>query len=483
MSDDDLKTPTTVGPREDEQEDILAKAEALDKEDVLPDESFQDALLRMVSEALEESDMTRACALLLDQHYADAADVLERMDPDERSHLVLALGKNFDPDILPALDEDVQEQVLSVLGVSDLAALVGAMESDDAVAVVEQLDEDERRQVIQALTAEDRANIELAFTYPDDSAGRMMQRELIAVPEFWTVGDTLNYLRTTDDVLPETFYEVFMVDLMHHPVGRVSSGQLLRSMLDVPLKEIMEEDLHPIPAMMDQEEVALNFRDKDWVTAIVVDEEGRLLGRITVDDIVDVIDEEAEEDMMRLGGVTESDIFDAAWGTIRSRFTWLFINLGTAMLAASVIGLFEDTIEQVVALAVLMPVVAGMGGNAGTQTLTVTVRALAMKELTMSNARRVIGKEIMVGLANGLCFAVLAGLVSYLWFKSWNIGIVLALAMVINLAIAALAGILIPLTLDRLRVDPAISSGVFLTTVTDITGFFAFLGLATLFLL
>jgi magnesium transporter len=310
----------------------------------------------------------------------------------------------------------------------------------------------------------------------------MMQREMVVVPEFWTVGDTLEYLRSTADNLPEIFYEVFVVDLRHHPIGRVSSARLLRMKIDTPLRAIIDEDVEPIPATMDREEVAMTFRDRDWVSAMVVDDDGRLIGRITVDDIVDVIDEEAEDDMMRLGGVSDSDIFRAVWGTMRARFGWLFINLGTAMLAATVIGLFESTIERVVALAVLMPVVAGMGGNAGTQTLTVTVRALAMKELTPGNARRVIGKELVVGLANGLVFAVLAGGVAYLWFHTLMIGVVLACAMVVNLAVAALAGILIPLTLDRFDIDPAIASGVFLTTVTDVVGFFAFLGLASVFL-
>ncbi|MBN2751751.1 MAG: magnesium transporter [Rhodospirillaceae bacterium] len=463
--------------------EIEARAASYDIEEAFPEEDFPGVLLRLVTDAITEGDMARARALFLDQHYADAADIIERMQPDDRSQLVLALGRDLDPDILPALDEEIQDQVLNMMGVSGVAAAIEALDSDDAVAIIEQLDEDERRRVIQALPAEDRAVIEQALAYPEYSAGRMMQRELIAVPEFWTVGDTLSYLRSTQDDLPETFYEVFVVDLRHHPVGRVSPARLLRAQTETSLRDILDKDVEPIPATMDQEEVAMTFRDRDWVTAMVVDDDGRLIGCITVDDIVDVIDEEAEDDMLRLGGVTDSDIFRAVWGTVRARFGWLFINLGTAMLAASVIGLFEGTIERVVALAVLMPVVAGMGGNAGTQTLTVTVRALAMKELTSSNARRVIGKELVVGLANGLMFAGMAGAVSYFWFKTPMIGAVLACAMVVNLVVAGLAGILIPLTLDRLDIDPAVSSGVFLTTVTDIVGFFAFLGLASVFLI
>lgn len=480
MTDDQ---PPKTSPETEIVAEIEARAAALDIEEAFPDENFADVLLRLITEAIAEGDMARARELLLDQHYADAADILDRMQPDDRAQLVLALGKDIDPDILPALDEEVRDQVVGVLGVQGIAAAVEAMDSDDAVAVIEQLDDDERRRVIQALPAEDRAVIEQALAYPEYSAGRMMQREMIAVPEFWTVGDTLKYIQTTADELPDEFYEVFVVDLRHHPIGRVSTARLLRAAPETPIREIVDADVEPVPAAMDREEVAMTFRDRDWVSAMVVDADGRLIGRITVDDIVDVIDEEAEDDMLRLGGVSDSDIFRAVWGTVRARFMWLFINLGTAMLAASVIGLFEGTIEKVVALAVLMPVVAGMGGNAGTQTLTVTVRALAMKELTPGNARRVIGKELAVGLTNGLVFACLAGTISYVWFGQATIGFVLGCAMVINLTIAALVGILVPLALDRFKVDPAVASGVFLTAITDSLGFFAFLGLATAFLL
>lgn len=475
--------PPKTSPEPEAAAAIEARAAALDIDEAFPDENFSDALLRLIAGAIAEGDMTRARELLLDQHYADAADILDRMEADDRAQLILALGKDIDPDILPALDEEVRDQVLGVLGVQGVAAAVEAMDSDDAVAVIGQLDDDERRRVIQALPAEDRAVIEEALGYPEYSAGRMMQREMIAVPEFWTVADTLSYIRTTADELPDEFYEVFVVDLRHHPLGRVSNARLLRAAPETPIREIVDEDVEPIPATMDREAVAMTFRDRDWVSAMVVDAEGRLIGRITVDDIVDVIDEEAEDDMLRLGGVSDSDIFRAAWGTVRARFGWLFVNLGTAMMAAMVIGLFEGTIERVVALAVLMPVVAGMGGNAGTQTLTVTVRALAMKELTPGNARRVIVKELTVGLINGLAFALLAGAVSFFWFGQATIGVVLGCAMLINLTVAALVGILVPLTLDRLRIDPAVASGVFLTAITDSLGFFAFLGLATAFLL
>ncbi|WP_337996965.1 magnesium transporter [Oleispirillum naphthae] len=463
--------------------EVEARAAALDGDEAFPDEGFTDALLRLVSEAIAAGDMARARALVLDQHYADVADIIERMEADDRAQLVLALGRDIDPDILPALDGDVQDHVLNMMGADGVAAAVEAMDSDDAVAVLEQLDDDERRRVIQALPAADRAGIEQALAYPESSAGRMMQRELIAVPDFWAVGDVLDYLRTTKDELPETFYEVFVVDLRHHPVGRVSPARLLRAAPETPLRDIFDEDVEPIPATMDQEAVAMTFRDRDWVSAMVVDGDGRLIGRITVDDIVDVIDEEAEDDMLRLAGVSDSDIFRAVWGTVRTRFGWLFVNLGTALIAATVISLFENTIARVVTLAALMPIVAGLGGNAGTQTLAISVRALAMKELTPGNARRVIGKEVGVGLVNGLGLAVVGGTIAYFWSGNVKIGLVLAGAMVSNMVVAGLAGILIPLTLDRFKVDPAVASGVFLTALTDSVGFFAFLGLATVFLL
>ena len=442
-----------------------------------------DALMEAVATALSAGRAGDAADLVAAAHYADAADVIERLDEEPRNALVAALGGRLDPDVLPVLDPEVRDQVIAILGLPGVAAAVENLESDDAVEVVEGLSEDERRRVIAALPGDDRAAIEQALAYPEESAGRMMQRELIAVPDFWTVGDTLDYLRRAGDDLPESFYEVFVVDLRHHPVGRVAADRLLRAAPEAPLSGLADPDVHPIPALMDREEVAMTFRDRDWVTAMVVDEAGRLIGRITVDDILDVIDEEAEDDMLRLGGVRDSDLHLPLPETVKSRFSWLFVNLGTALLAASVIGLFEGTIARVVALAVLMPIVAGMGGNAGTQTLTVAVRALAMKELTPANARRIILKELAVGLLNGLGFAILGGAAAGLWFGSPRIGAVLGTAMLVNLTVAALAGILIPLTLQRLSIDPAVASGVFLTTVTDVVGFFSFLGLATAFLI
>jgi magnesium transporter len=373
------------------------------------------------------------------------------------------------------------------LGPVETAAAVAELDTDDALDVIAELDEEEQQQILEAIPAADRTLIEQGLAYPEDSAGRLMQRELVAVPSFWTVGDTIDHLRKSADEspdgLPSDFYDIFVVDPGHRPVGAIPLSHLLRARRPVPLTDLMATEMKVIGANTDQEEVAFLFRQRDLTSAPVVDDGGRLVGVITIDDVVDVIDEELEDDMMRLGGVREDDLYSAAMETARSRFGWLLVNLGTAILASLVIGAFDATIEQMVALAVLMPIVASMGGNAGTQTLTVAVRALATKELTAGNALRVIGKELMVGGVNGVLFAIIAALVAWFWFGSVAIAVVLGLAMIINLVVAAVAGASIPLMLERVHVDPAVASGVFLTTITDVVGFFAFLGLAAWFLM
>ncbi|MAF95541.1 MAG: magnesium transporter [Rhodospirillaceae bacterium] len=420
-------------------------------------------------------------------HPADAADLLERLGPDERAHVVEILRDDFDPEILSELDETVRDHVVECLGVENVAAVIAGMESDDALEVIEELDEDEQQQVLDAIPPGDRTLIKEGLTYPEDSAGRLMQREVVTVPEFWTVGETIDFLRQSadsgDDELPARFYDVFIVDPAHRPVGSLTLSRLLRTRRPVAVADIMDTEMKLLPVATDQEEVAYVFRQRDLVSAPVVDDGGRLVGAITIDDVVDVIDEEHEEDIMRLGGVKEDDLYEATMDTTRSRFGWLLINLGTAILASIVIGLFDATIEQMVALAVLMPIVASMGGNAGTQTLTVAVRALAMKELTAANAGRVIGKELLVGALNGVLFAALIGAVAWIWFGSGTLGVVIGLAMIVNMLVAGLAGTTIPLMLYRIGVDPAVASSVFLTTVTDVVGFFVFLGLAALILL
>ncbi|MBB4286783.1 magnesium transporter [Roseospira goensis] len=437
----------------------------------------------MVHDALEAEDDATVRELVAPLHYADIADLIETLGSEDRARFVRAVKSVFNAEILPELDDAVRAEVIEELGFEDFAACLREVESDDAVYLAGQIeDEDERATVLAKLPAELRAVIEQALALPEFSAGRLMQRELVAVPSYWTVGETIDYLRSGAR-LPDEFYQIFIVDPRHRPVGNVRLSALLRARRPVRLREIMDPKTAEIPITMDQEEVAFLFRQQNLLSAPVVDASGRLVGRVTVDDVVDVIDEEAEDDMFRLAGLSEGDLFSAVVDTVKSRFTWLLLNLGTAVLASLVIGLFESTLEAVVALAVLMPIVASMGGNAGTQTLTIAVRALATKELTAANATRIVGKEVAIGLINGLVFAVLTGAVSWVWFGNPAIGVVIGAAMIINMVAAGLAGIAIPLVLDRLKVDPAVSSGVFLTTVTDVVGFFAFLGLAAVFIL
>ena len=444
------------------------------------------ALEHSIREALEADSPQRIRELLISVHAADIADLLERFAPDDRLRVIDTIRLDFDPDVLAELDDAVREEVIEHIGVEETAAVVAEMDTDDAVQVIEELDEPEQQELLAEMSDSDRVLIEEALTYPEDSAGRMMQRELVAVPPYWTVGQTIDYMREHADQdesdLPETFYDIFVVDPGHRPIGTIQLSKLLRTKRPVMVAEIMAEDMERIPASMDQEDVAFMFRQRDLVSAPVIDDGERLVGAITIDDVVDVIREEHEEDIMRLGGVREDDLYDAAIETTRSRFSWLFVNLITAVLASIVISFFEGTIDQIVALAVLMPIVASMGGNAGTQAMTVAVRALAMKELTPTNSLRLIGKEILVGWINGVLFAILIGFIAWYWFNNPLLGAVIAVAMVVNLVVAAAAGTTIPLLLERVGVDPAIASAVFLTTVTDVVGFAAFLGLAAIFL-
>lgn len=439
-------------------------------------------LLETVRQALAGNDVARIDAIAESEHAADIAHLLEQLNSDERRLFIEITRHVLDPEMLTHLDETVREEVLEYLTPHEVAQAVVELDSDDAVDILEDLDEDQKRQILERIPPEERALIEEGLTFPEESAGRLMQRELVAVPSYWTVGETIDFLRAAKD-LPDDFYDLFLVDPAHKPVGSVPLSRVIRNRRNVKLADIMETDLRTIPAEMDQEEVAYLFRQYGLVSAPVVDGAGRLVGAITVDDVVHVIDEEAEDDLMKLGGVAEDDLYHAAVDTARSRFTWLGVNLGTAFLASFVISIFEGTIEQVVALAILMPIVASMGGNAGTQTLTVAVRALAMRDLTSANAGRFIGKEVIVGSFNGLLFATLVGTVAGVWFQRLEIGVVIGAAMVVNFLVAGLAGALIPLGLERLKIDPAVASGVFLTMVTDVVGFLAFLGLATVFLL
>jgi len=465
-----------------EPEDLVREADGSDGGDAADVHRVSPDFVRQVLEALDGEDAERVHALIDPLHAADAADLLGLVNADQRRRLVELLREDLDPAILSELEEPVRDDVIDQLEPAEVAAAVSELESDDAIYVLEDLEEAEREAVLAKVPAEERAAVEAGFTYPEDSAGRLMQRDLIAVPPYWTVGQTIDYLREHDN-LPQTFYEIFVVDPKHHPIGTVPLSRLMRTKRKVRVDDIMEREQTLIPVDMDQEQVSFLFKQYHLVSAAVVDAEGRLVGMITVDDVVDVIEEETEEDLMLLGGVAEADIHESALATSRTRFSWLLVNLGTAILASYVISLFDATIQQMVALAVLMPIVASMGGNAGTQTLTVAVRSLATHELTPTNALRAVIKEALVGGINGIAMAIVIGVVAGLWFDNIALGGVLAAAMVINMLVAGLAGILIPLVLDRLGIDPAVASSVFVTTVTDVVGFFAFLGLAALVLL
>ncbi len=467
----------TEQPPRPETEELIAEAAPAEEIAGLADE-----LIYAAQEALEADDEARFRELIEPLHVADLADLLEYLPGEERQKAVEQLGRAMDPELLSWLDPAVREEVIEQLGPRGLARALSALDSDDAVDVFEDLDEDFQHRILTALPMAYRTLLEESLSYPEDSAGRLMQREIVAVPSAWTVGETIDYMRDSEG-LPDDFYDLFIVNPKHKPIGAIPLSRVLRTRRPVRLTEIMETDLHLIPLDTDQEDVAYLFRQYGLVSAPVVDEGGRLLGAITVDDVVHVIDEEAEDDLMKLGGVSETDLYSAALDTTKARFPWLLVNLLTAILASAVIGLYQGTIEKLVALAVLMPIVASMGGNAGTQTLTVAVRSIAMKDLTAANAWRFVGKEVMVASVNSILFALLAGIVAWLWFDAPELGLLIAAAMVVNLLVAGLSGTLIPLGLERIGVDPAIASSVFLTTVTDVVGFFTFLGLAALFLL
>jgi magnesium transporter len=443
---------------------------------------ISDELVRTVEQALADGRVERAVQLTAALHAADQADLLEQLAPDERAALVAELKPNLEPELLTHLDETVREEVLEQLTPEEAGAAIARLDTDDAIEVLEDLDETEQIAILQTLPRPERAAVEQGLAYPEDSAGRLMQRELVAAPEFWTVGQTIDYLRAKPD-LPDEFYDIYIVNPRFEPVGSIPLSRVLRSRRGVLLTELTLKELHLIPVDMDQEEVGFLFRQYGLVSAPVVDANRRLLGVITVDDVVHVIEEEAEEDLLGLGGVPEADIFAPPYQTSMRRVPWLLVNLGTATLAALVIAQFETEIAQLVVLAVLMPIVASLGGNAAIQALAVTVRAIAMRQLTSANAFRVLGKELVVGSLNGLMLLVAGLLLALAWFGEIGLGLVFGAGIVLNIVVGALAGVTVPLLLERLGFDPAVSSSVFVTTITDVFGFFAFLGLAALYLL
>lgn len=432
--------------------------------------------------AVDIDDRDQLVALMEPLHAADIADLLEQINAFDRVRLIRLYGKEFDGEILSELDESIREEVIGLLAPNVLAEAVRDLDSDDVVDLVEDLDEPQQEAILEALEDSDRVAVEKSLAYPEYSAGRLMQREVVMAPDHWNVGEAIDYLRDSED-LPTQFYHVVLVDPKLRPVGNVTLGKLMGSRREVLLKSIVEEMFHVFPATREESEVAYAFNQYHLISAPVVDENERLVGVITIDDAMAVLDEEHEEDILRLAGVGEGSLSDRVIETTKRRFPWLAVNLVTAILASLVIAQFEVALSKIVALAVLMPIVASMGGNAGTQSLTVAVRSLATKDLTGSNVWRVIRREILVGLINGLIFAVVMGIVGVVWFGSANLGYVIAAAMVINLVVAGLAGTAIPVLLEKIGVDPALASGAFVTTVTDIVGFFAFLGLAVVVLL
>ncbi len=464
-------------------------AETPERDETREDEEREDryelnpGAVAAIVEAAEAYDAETLTALLEPLHAADIADLLEQVDPEDRTRILQVYGAEMDGEILSEIDESIREEVIEALAPEVLNEAVRELESDDVVDLIEDLEEEQQEAILEALEDSDRVAVQQALTWPEYSAGRLMQTEIVAAPEHWTVGEAIDYLRARDD-LPEDFYHVILVDPAYKPVGNVTLGKILSHRREVKLKHIVEETFHTIEATEEEGDVAYAFNQYHLISAPVVNAEGRLVGVITIDDAMIVLDEEHEEDILRLAGVgEESSLSDRVIATTRRRFPWLAVNLVTAVLASLVIAIFEDAIAQIVALAVLMPIVASMGGNAGTQSLTVAVRAIATKDLTGSNVWRVIRREALVGLVNGVAFAVMMGIVGVIWFGSWALGGVIATAMVINLVVAGLAGAGIPVILERLRIDPALASGAFVTTVTDVVGFFAFLGLAALVLL
>ncbi|MDB5504796.1 MAG: magnesium transporter [Tardiphaga sp.] len=444
------------------------------------DGDIRPAFVEAISHAVQVADTGFLKEIVGELHEADLGDLIEALEPDERVSLIELTGADFDFSALNEVDDSVREELLEELETSTVAEGVRELDSDDAVELLEGMDEEDQDEILDKLPPSERVALERSLEYPEISAGRRMQTDFIAVPPDWNVGQAIDYMRDTED-LPERFYEIYAVDQWQRWQGAVSLDALLRSRRPIPLAELIDEDRRRVSVNDDQEEVARLFGKYNLVAAPVVDIDNRLVGVITIDDVVDVIEEEADEDLKALGGVTsDEELSDSFWSIAKGRFNWLIVNLATAFLASSVLGLFEGQLEQMVALAVLAPIVASQGGNAATQTMTVAVRALATRELNPNNATRVVIREGLVGLMNGLAFAVITGIAAVAWFKIPALGVVIGLAMLVNLIAGALGGILIPMVLEKVKADPAVASGTFVTTVTDVVGFFSFLGIATL---
>ena len=440
---------------------------------------FNKNFITIFSDKINYSDLKFINQTLQDLHPSDVANLIENLSEETRTKLIEIESFNIAPEIFIELNESIQSDVLKLLSIDSIANIVKRLESDNAVAILENLDPDKKNLILDKLPPKDRFLLEEGLSYPEDSAARIMQREFTAVPSDWTVGQTIDYLRESKD-LPQEFLEIFIVDNDFKPIGTVPSSRVLRASRDSKMNAIMREMPVLISVNMDKEEVGHTFENYNLVSAGVVNKDNKLVGMITVDDVVTVVQEEAEEDVLRLAGVGNEEITDTVFVKTRRRFNWLLVNLATALLASWVISIFGAEIEKVVALAFLMPIVASMGGNAGMQTLAVTIRAIATKELSSSNINKIVGKEFLIGVLNGIIFAIITGAIVQLWFKQIDLSIIIAASMVLNMIVAGLFGILIPVTLKKMNIDPALASSVFVTTVTDVIGFLSFLGIGSL---
>ncbi|WP_017932499.1 magnesium transporter [Robiginitomaculum antarcticum] len=451
--------------------------------DTLIDDDHPEAsAIAQLTIALDARDRVELLRLMDGAHEADVADQLEQMSSEQRRAIVDLVPEAVTPEILSELEDEVLEDVLPRLGDRQIADALSEMDSDDATAVVEELDDNRLEDVLSAMPDADRRAVEDSFTYDEETAGRVMQRDFVATPDFWTVGQVIDHMRAQGDNLPELFFNVYVVDAHMHPVGYVPISQIMRKPRNTPIANMLMPLLVKIPRDMDQEDIAYQFSKYHLISAPVVDADDRMIGMITVDDIVNVIHEENTEDMLALAGVSDAGLTDTALSTVKSRAPWLFINLLTAIMASFVISAFDYAIAEIVALAILMPIVASMGGNAGTQALAVAVRGIAERDLTRANAVRAVRREVFAAAMIGLLFAVLLAIITYIWFSNATLALVIFIAMIVNHICAGLAGILVPLGLKRAGADPAVSSSVFVTTVTDVIGFFAFLGTAALLL-
>lgn len=443
---------------------------------------FNKEFINTFTQNIESGNVEFINQTLKNLHEADIANLIENLNPDTRNKLIEIESFNIDPEIFIELNESIQSEVLQLLSIDSLIKIIKRLESDNAIKILENLSKEVKEKVLEKLPPKDKFLLQEGLSYPEDSAARIMQREFTAVPSNWTVGQTIDYLREDKD-LPEEFLEIFIVDNDFKPIGTVPSSRVLRTSRDLKMNSIMREMPVLISVNMDKEEVGLTFENYNLVSAGVVNKENKLVGMITADDVVTVVQEEAEEDALRLAGVGDEEITDSVMLKTKRRFNWLLLNLFTALLATWVISFFGASIEQMVALAFLMPIVASMGGNAGMQTLAVTIRAIATKELSKSNFNRVVGKEFLIGILNGIIFAIITAIIVQLWFKELNLSLLIGISMILNMIVAGLFGILVPVSLKKLNIDPALASSVFVTTITDVIGFLSFLGLGSFYFL